>query len=74
MKYVLAVHSSRNLEMAGREADEDFNMEEEENIEKRLEDIILHQVRFQILCYQLRTIIYFFAGLILFSWYRQGIA
>ncbi|XP_059451308.1 uncharacterized protein LOC132182124 [Corylus avellana] len=43
MKHVLAVHSCRNLEMAGREADEDFNMEEEESIEKRLEDVILHQ-------------------------------
>lgn len=47
MKHVLAVHSRRNLEMAGREADEDFDMEEEENIKKQLEDI-LHQVRFQI--------------------------
>jgi hypothetical protein len=47
MKHVLAAHSRRNLEMPGREADEDFDMEEEENIKKQLEDI-LHQVCFQI--------------------------
>ncbi|XP_062153327.1 uncharacterized protein LOC133861557 [Alnus glutinosa] len=40
MKHVLAVHSFRNLEMAGREADEDFDMEEEENIKEPLEDIL----------------------------------
>jgi hypothetical protein len=47
MKHVLAVHSFRNLEMAGREADEDFDMGEEQNIKEPLEDI-LQQVRFQI--------------------------
>ena len=35
--------------MAGREADEDFDVEEEENIEKQLEYILHDQVRFQIL-------------------------
>ncbi|XP_062153185.1 uncharacterized protein LOC133861411 isoform X2 [Alnus glutinosa] len=42
MKYVLAVHSFRNLEMAERQAGEDFDMEEENNRKKQLEDI-LHQ-------------------------------
>jgi hypothetical protein len=49
MKHVLAVNSFRILEMAGREADEEFGMEEEENIEKQLEYILHDQVRFQTL-------------------------
>jgi hypothetical protein len=46
MKNVLTVHSFRNLELAG--AGDDFDMEEEKNRKKQLEDL-LHQVCFQIL-------------------------
>jgi hypothetical protein len=44
MKNVLTVHSFRNLELAG----DDFDMEEEKNRKKQLEDL-LHQVCLQIL-------------------------
>jgi hypothetical protein len=47
MKHVLAVHSFRNLKKAERQAGEDFDMEEENNRKKQLEDI-LHQVCFPI--------------------------
>jgi hypothetical protein len=48
MKNVLTVHSFRNLELAGGQAGDDFDMEEEKNRKKQLEDL-LHQVCFQIL-------------------------
>jgi hypothetical protein len=48
MKNVLIVHSFRNLELAGGQAGDDFDMEEEKNRKKQLEDL-LHQVCFQIL-------------------------
>lgn len=71
MEDVLAVHS------LGRQAEDDFDMEEENNRKKQLEDI-LHQVCFQIF-FSLYLIVYkkksaFVTGLILFSSYRLGIA
>lgn len=47
MKDVLTVHTFRNLELAGGQAGDDFDMEEENNRKKQLEDL-LHQVCFQI--------------------------
>ncbi|KAE8021927.1 hypothetical protein FH972_007774 [Carpinus fangiana] len=44
MKDVLTVHSFRNLELAGGQAGDDFDLEEEKNRKKQLEDL-LHQAR-----------------------------